>query len=334
MTLPRPARRVRSFAASLLVTFASLVTPALGGPSNADLSIAMIDAPDPVAPGKVLTYRVAVDVKGQRAASNVSLQTSVPAGTSFERFVGPSGWTLTAPPQGWTGTVGATVATLVPGRAAVFQLSVRVAADTPEGATVSNSATVTSAATDANPDDNTAVTTTTVRQRRVPTADLSVSADFLQEPAPSFGQLVTMVAVRNDGPQAATDVEVRTTTPSGTLFVSAGSSQGSVTGPAPGSSGEVVGRIDVIPNGRVVVITVVVRVTAAAGARVETIVAATASSDDPETRNNAAHATARVVEPGPIADVAVGFTDPPERVLTNADLSYTVAERNDDPTLA
>jgi uncharacterized repeat protein (TIGR01451 family) len=338
VTLLSPAPRARTLAASALVSLASLLlaVPAPAQtPAGTDLAIAMVDAPDPVAPGKVLTYRISVSAKGQRAGSNVSLRTSVPAGTTFEAFTGPtSGWTLAAPNAGGMGEATAMTATLAPGRAAVFQFSVRVAADAPEGSVISSSATVSSPMTDVNPTDNSAATTTTVRPRRVPTADVTISADYLQEPAPNLGQLVEMIVVKNDGPQTATDVRVRTPVPMGTLFVTADSSEGTITSPAVGESGDIVCDVGALGDGHIVVLTIVVRVTAPVGAHVETLAGVTTSSTDPDVRDNTAHASARVIGPGPVADVTAGFVDPPERVFTNADVSYTITARNDGPALA
>ncbi len=329
-------RRVRPLAIAILATFASLLTPV---PSHAqatgsDLIVDMVDAPDPVGPGRLLTYRITIDARGNRAASTVTVQTSVPAGTTFESFSGPPGFTYATPPHGGGGTATASVDSFPTGRRAILQFSVRVAADLPEGSQISNSVTVASSTTDPTPANNTAATSTRVQTPPPPRADLAVNIDFLRDQVPAFGQLVTMVIVRNQGPMLATDVEIRSPTPQGTVFLSAYSSQGDVTGPAEGATGDVRCVVDTIPNDKVVVLTIVMRVTAPVGARLDTIGGASASSEDPDTRNNGARATARVVEAGPVADVAIAFTNPPERVTTDSLLTYVVEIHNDGPTLA
>jgi uncharacterized repeat protein (TIGR01451 family) len=295
----------------------------------------MVDAPDPVAPGKILTYRITVALAGARSISSVALETSVPAGTTFESLRGPSsGWAYETPSEGDVGTVSATTATLAPGRPAIFQLSVRVSADLADGATISNAAAVSSSTSDPNPADNDAASSTTVRSAPTPSADLSASVNFLQEPVPSFGQLVEMVVVGNAGPMAATDVVIRTTPPANTTFVSANVTSGSLATPAVGATGTVSAAIDVVPADRVVILTVVWRVTGEPGQRVAVAAAVTASSVDPNPDNNADGQIARIVEAGPLADVSVAIDGVSERVVANADVAYDVVVANAGPTIA
>jgi uncharacterized repeat protein (TIGR01451 family) len=327
----------RILALSLSVAIVALFAPAARAQASpaSDLSIQMVDAPDPVAPGKVLTYRISVTARGNRAASSVAVRSAVPAGTSAVSFTGPAtGWTYAAPAEGGVGAVTATAASIPPGRTAIFQLSVRVAAETPEGATISNTATVEGSTTDPTPADNAAATSTLVRPTPPAVADVSVSVDYLQEPVASFGHLVAMVSVQNAGPMTATDLDIRVATPAGTSFVLAASSEGTLTTPAEGGSGEVVAHVDALPAHRVVLTTVVLKVTAAPGARVETLAAVTASSTDPELRDNVARAGAHVIDAGPVADVTVAFANAPEHVATGSELSYDVVVTNAGPAVA
>ncbi len=330
---------MRSIAASLAAALLALLAPAsvlAQGPSQgSDLSVAMIDAPDPVGPGRVLTYRIAVSPRGNRASTNVSVATSVPAGTTFEGFSGPpTGWTFSTPEHGGTGPATAMTGSLQPGRTVVFQFTVRVSSDMPDGATISNTVTVSSSTTDPTPDDNSAATTTTVRDTPPSVADLSVQIEFLQEMVPTLGQIVAMITVRNDGPMTATNLGIGSMTPDGTVFVSATSSHGPVTAPEVGGTGDVLTQVDALAADGLATVTAVFRVTAQPGTRIEGRAMVAAFSEDPDPRNNVAHSMALVVPQGPAADVSIAFSNPPTMVVTNSDLSYSVLVSNAGPVPA
>ncbi len=322
---------------TLVLSFSVLILPlpVLAQTASPNLSVRMVDAPDPVSPGKVLTYRITVDVSGKRALSGITMTTSVPAGTSFVELRSPiSGWTTSAPAAGSPGVVTATTPSLSPGRDALFQLTVRVSSDLPESSTIANAVTVTSATTDPNPDDNSASTTTTVRKMVPSTADLSTSIEFLQDPVASFGQIVETIVIKNSGPMAATDVEVRTTTPSNTTFVLGNSSTGSLITPHPGASGDITATIDVVPNDQGVIINLVCRVTGNAGQRCDAVASVSASSVDPHMPNNVDHEFARIVDAGPVADLAVSFSGSGDHVEVNSDATYAIVVTNNGPTQA
>lgn len=327
----------RATSAAILVILALILVqtaPVFAQGAPPDLAIAMIDAPDPVAPGKALTFRISVAARGDRASSNVTMRTSVPAGTTFLRAAGPREWTITSPAQGGTGDVTATVASLAAGETAVFQVTVRVDDDLPVESSIDNTATVSGSTTDANPDNDTATTSTTVRPMRTLVADLSVSIDFLQEPVPSFGQLTTMIVVQNAGPMVATDVELRTAVPIGTTFYWAVTTQGDLTTPDEGGTGDVTCTIGAVQPNAPVILTLVTRVTAGLGGRIETVGVVSASSEDPELRNNTDREFARVVDAGPVADLGVSVEDLPEAVATNSEVTYRIVVQNNGPALA
>jgi uncharacterized repeat protein (TIGR01451 family) len=321
--------RPRALVALVALLAAVPIPPAHAAPGRADLAVTMVDAPDPVSPGKLLTYRITLDVRGDRAASSVSVQTSVPAGTTFVSGEAPPGWALTTPAAGATGNVTATFGSVPPGRVSVFQVTVLVGADTPVDTTIQNTVLVASSTTDPTPTDNSAVTTTSVRPPRPPAADLGTAIEILQEPVASSGNLVAMLFVRNEGPQAATDVVIRTVTPEGSTFAWATSTVGSVTAPEVGSTGDVTATVDVIPAGKEVILTVVTLVTAHAGGRLEVPSLVSASSTDPELSNNVARATARVFPPTTTSDLAIAIADLPEFVRTDADVTFRVVASNE-----
>src|SRR2546430_386158 len=152
---------------------------------QADLAVTKADAPDPVVAGTALTYDIALNNFGPNGAVNASLTDATPANTTFVSFAQPSGPTFTcsAPSFGGTGTVSCTISMFGAGANATFRLGVMVNASTPNGTTLSNTATVTSDTLDPCPGNNSATATTTVIAR----ADLSVTKSDAPDPVNAGG---------------------------------------------------------------------------------------------------------------------------------------------------
>ena len=190
---------------------------ALCGPlaagSVADLSVAKVGN-DPVPAGTIQGYVITVTNDGPDAAINVHLLDAVPAGTTFQSFFAPSGWTATTPPPGGTGTIDAVNPTFAPGTA-TFQLNVTVDPAAPNGTTITNTATVSSDTMDPDSDDLVATETTTV----VPHADLAAFKSASPDPVVAGNDLVYTIFFINNGPNAALNAELLESTPVGTTFV-------------------------------------------------------------------------------------------------------------------
>src|SRR5262249_23343313 len=118
--------------------------------------------PASVTPGGNTTYNLVVTNSGPDAAANVSLTDTLPVVMTFVSLTGPGGWTLTTPAVGSTGTITATNASLATGARASSTLVANVPAGPPVGTVISNTATVASATSDLNPDNNASTATTTV----------------------------------------------------------------------------------------------------------------------------------------------------------------------------
>ena len=133
-------------------------TTAVNAP-QADVSVTKTDSPDPVVAGQNVTYtiNVANSVAGS-TATNVSLNDPIPANTTFASRVVPAGWSCAAQAAGSTNPLSCTRASLTPADGSqAFALVVRVNNQTPSGASVLNTATVT-ATEDPNPTGNNVVT--------------------------------------------------------------------------------------------------------------------------------------------------------------------------------
>ncbi len=129
--------------------------------TQADLSVTKSDSPDPVSPGDDITYTIVITNAGPSDAQNLQLTDNIPANTTFLSAFQTSGpaFTLTTPPSGSGGTVTATIPSFAAGATATFTLMVHVV-NNPSGATISNTASVTSVTTDPNTANNSDTETT------------------------------------------------------------------------------------------------------------------------------------------------------------------------------
>src|SRR5262249_53017603 len=123
---------------------------------------------------------------------------------------------------------------------ATFQVVVHVNANVANGSTTSNTATVTSTATDGTPGNNSATATTTVNTQ----ADLAVTKTASPTPSVIAGNNITYtINFVNKGPSDAQTVTVTDAVPANCTFISATVTTGtgwSTSAPAVGGTGNVV----------------------------------------------------------------------------------------------
>lgn len=126
-------------------------------------------------------------------------------------------------------------------------------------------------------------------------ADLSITKTASANVVKSGNNLTYTLQVRNAGPSAASGVVITDALPAGTSFVSATTTQGSLSAPAPGaSSGTLTCNVASLANGGSVTVTMTVKVTALKDASVTNTARVSASTSDPATQNNAATVTSKV----------------------------------------
>ncbi|HLB37790.1 MAG TPA: DUF11 domain-containing protein [Gemmatimonadales bacterium] len=176
----------------------------------ADLSVTMIDAPDPVVGLGHLIYIVTAANAGPSYASGVSVTHTLPPGSTLSS-VTAVGWSCGTGP----GTVTCTWPSLAVGATATFYVDVIVG---PAGGTVSSGATVTGTSVDPNAGNNSVSESTTVNG--VPHADLSITVGDGGVTVLWGGSLTYTVTVTNAGPDAVTGATVTDTFPAGFTSVS------------------------------------------------------------------------------------------------------------------
>jgi uncharacterized repeat protein (TIGR01451 family) len=189
-----------------------------------DLTVTKSDSPDPVCarswpgvppPGAVclggLTYTFVVGNSGIGVATNVVLRDPLPAGTLFDSFVAPAfsgGCTVDA-----AHVLTCTGGTIAP----QSTTTVTVLLVAPPGiGTIANTVTVdpNNAIFEGDETNNTASTTTAV----ISGVDLTVVKTDALDPIATSGTQTYTITVNNIGPQDVSNIRVRDTLPSGTIF--------------------------------------------------------------------------------------------------------------------
>ena len=277
---------------------AALVVPALpAAAATADLSVTKVDTPDPVVAGSDITYTIQVTNAGPDAATNVSLSDTTPANTTFLSVTPGAGWTCPPLPVGGTGTQMCTNPSLPVGTSSIT-LVLSVAAATPNGTVITNTAAVSS------PDDlvtgnNSGTTTTTVSAG----ANLLVLKSDSPDPVPAGGNITYTIIVRNDGPFAATNVSLSDVIPANTTFVSVTPVAGWTCSVIPvGGTGTEMCTIATLPPLTLASFTLVVNVSPGTpdGTVITDTATVTSATADPDAANNTATATTVV---GLVADL-------------------------------
>lgn len=178
----------------------NLDTVATAVAGSSDLSITKTDSPDPVVAGTQLTYTIRVTNGGPSTAEDVIVTDTLPASTTFSSGVDGNGATVCALVQ--PGTVVCDLGDLQPGDVVTVYLTVDVSPALPEGSSLHNEATVSSATPDPTMVNNTATADTAVNAR----ADVWLDKQATNRsgnPSP----IVTYTLVVHNDPGCETDAQ-------------------------------------------------------------------------------------------------------------------------------
>jgi uncharacterized repeat protein (TIGR01451 family) len=292
---------------------ASVIVDAITVPGpEADLSLTLAAAPDPVTVGQILTYTLNVSNSGPSDATETVVSDVLPAGVTL---------VSAQPSQG--SCVGATTISCSLGTiAAGGNASVVIQVIPTMTGTLTDTASVTSGVPDPDATNNDASVTVTVIN--LPgEADLALSLGADPDPV-EMGQVLTyFLNVSNFGPSDAIGVVLTDLLPAGVSLVSVQPSQGSCAGTATIScalgtvavGGDVAVEVQVIPN--------------LPGSLTDTA-SVTSAMQDPDLSNNDASVTVTV--PGPAADLALTLAANPHPVMVGQVLTYTLNVSNAGPS--
>lgn len=136
------------------LAFAALLSVAAtaAAAQTADLSITKTDGQATATVGSNVVYTITASNAGPDMAASAMVTDTLPGWLTFVSLAAPGGWTCTTPPVGVSGAVTCSTAGFASGASATFSLTTQLSPAT-VGA-FSNTATITSAAADPTPGNN------------------------------------------------------------------------------------------------------------------------------------------------------------------------------------
>lgn len=308
---------IRQEGQNILLTFGN---PPSDPPPSADLAVTQTDSPDPVIVWEHLIYMIAVTNQGPSDATGVMLSENLPGSVT---------WISSSSSQGscsGTATITCTLGAIRVNTTATVLITVRPDA---EGEIV-NTASVAADENDANPSNNTAKATTSVRpQPVIPTADLSISQTDTPDPVVVGNPLIYTITVKNNGPSEATGVTFTDTLPSGVSLKSATSSQGNCS-----PSGQIITcALGDLSAGTTT--TVTLTVTPSSRGTSTNAAEVSGNETDPDNANNRSQIQTTVTAPtSQRADLAASLTATSETVMVSQHLTATLTITNHGPDAA
>ena len=251
--------------------------------SSADVSVAIADSPDPVVAGSPITYTLTVSNTGPDAAQSVIVTDMLPASVSFVSCSATAGGVCGGGGNNQTVSFGS----LAPGANATITLQAASNLGTADGASIVNTATVSSVTPDPNLSNNSATATTTVHDRSDLFTTMSVSKL-------SSRQLQFSITVQNLGPFDARQVLLVDVVPAGTNLASLTAGGWNCAAPAPGAVGTVSCAIPSLAASASQSLTMVVNVTASGNMSLSNTATASAATLDPNPANNSVTLVTRI----------------------------------------
>jgi uncharacterized repeat protein (TIGR01451 family) len=244
----------------------------------ADLAITKTDGVTSAVPGTSDTYTIVVSNNGPSTAVGAPVTDVFPAAFTAANWVAVvSAGSSVAAPSG-TGNIN-TMVTLLPGGTATFTAVGQISSSATGSLTNTASVAPPAGATDPDLTNNDASDTDAI-----PTADLSV-LKTVSNPTPNVGDTITFTVTLSDqGPDAATNVQVTDLLPAGLTFVNAAPSQGAYN---PSTGFWDVGTVST-GGPQTLIINALV---ASPGAQTNTAAIGQADQFDPNPANNTASAT-------------------------------------------
>ncbi|MCX7423126.1 MAG: hypothetical protein NT013_26815 [Planctomycetia bacterium] len=282
--------------------------------THTDLEIVKTDDVDPVTAGNLLTYTMLVTNHGPSNATGVSVSDPLPAGVTFASATTTQGSVSVI-----NGTLTGTLGNLANNAMATITVTVRVNASTTTN--LNNTATVTGRETDSNPTNNQDSEPTVVITR----TDLEIVKTDDVDPVTAGNLLTYTMVVTNHGPSDATGVSVSDPLPTGVTFVSATTTQGTVSA----TNGTLTGTLGNLANNATTTITVTVRVNASTTTNLNNTATVTGHETDSNPSNNQDSEPTVVITR---TDLEIVKTDDVDPVTAGNLLTYTMVVTNHGPS--
>lgn len=253
--------------------FVSKILPAV------DLAVTMTDSPDPVQLGSNLTYKIVVNSVGDLPSTGVTLQDTLPAGATFVSVATTQG------SCGGTGPVNCNLGSMAVGSSVTVTLVVKP----PAVQTITNTATIASAETEASLANNTASQETSVTF-----TDLALSGATAYNKVAPGARINYLFTVTNRSENPATNVKLTDILPAELTIVSCSAQGGTCAG---ARNGRVVTFPSLAPGQSATVLLVAtVKGGVAEGTTLTNTATVTAATSDPNTANNSASVVVTVTD--------------------------------------
>src|SRR6185437_7108782 len=303
-------------------TASAVVNVSAAGAGAADLAVTKTASPTTATPGQLVTYTLTVtNNSATNAATNVQLGDMLPPGATFVDATSSQG-TLSDN----NGALNASLGTLAAGGSATVTVQVIPTA----AGTLNNTTVATTDSGDSSTVNNSDSATVTVNAVGAGAVDLSVTKTDAPDPV-ATGQALTytVTVTNNSATNAAADTTLTDALPAGVTFVSATSSQGTVSQ----TGGVITGALGSLAAGASATVTITV-LPNVPGTITNTATASTSSGDN-NLANNTATADTTVTAAGAGAvDLSVTKTDSPDPVAAGQALTYTITVTNNSATNA
>lgn len=276
---------------------------------RADLSIGILDTPDPVGAGSSLLYTLQAHNAGLHEATNITVTNQLPAEVTFVSATG-TGWSCNESSQ----TVICTRATFPVGAGSDILITVT----TPdEPIILHNEASISSAISDHNENNNSASQDTQMSAR----ADLEITMSDTPDPVNSGNAVQYILSVQNNGPSTASQIQVTDTLPAELSYVGA-----SGVGWSCGADGQVVSCTRAsLPVGPAPEITIDANVSNPGNnTLLNNLATVSSETTDPDASNNSATESTTLA----LADLSLSISDTPDPVNAGDTVSYIIRATN------
>lgn len=300
--------------------------------ANADLGVAVTDAPDPVAAGSNITYSGTITNAGPDSSTNAQLNILLAPQLLFQSLTGPAGFTCSTPSAGTNGAISCTMATVTNGASIPFTLVAQVNPSLNSGPDGLIQQTFSLGANTNDPvQTNNQPTVNT--QYTTPDADISVTNSDLPDPVAPGGTITYTQSITNGGPDAATNATFTQNVPAGTTFQSLNTPAGwSCTTPAVGGTGTITCSKASMANSETASFTLAVTVTAGSGSIGSQVIGDSATYD-PDSLDDTASTSTNVVAPLS-ADLSLTKTTNATTAPAGSTITYTLTLTNAGPNAA
>lgn len=280
----------------------------------ADLSIVKTATPSPVNAGAQLIYTLVITNNGPSTATNIVVTDSVPSCLSSPEYSTNAGLTWNP----WTGSVN--IGSLISGLSSTVLLRGTVC--TNGASSITNTATVSSDASDPNLSNNTSTITTNI----TPVSDLAITKQANPEPVAVGSQLTYTLVVTNNGPSTANGIVLTDNIPNTVTNPQYSLDNGTTWTNWTGTL-----NLNPLNNGASEKVLIRGTVSNTAIGIITNTASVTSNSFDPNLSNNSATVISTI---SLLADLAITVSASPDPVMIGETLVYTVNAVNNGPSTA